>query len=97
MGTWAQAFAGSATAALSTLREVTGTAPGHQYDPPQGEATVPARGDARTLQVAAAANNIMDTLNTQFSQGLTAFTFTSAEFALEMVKGVVEVEFRQGG
>ena len=79
----------------TTLREVTGPAPGHQYDPPQGEATVPARDDGRTLQVAAAATNIMDALNTQFSQGLGAFT--SAEFALEMIKGVVEVEFRRGG
>ena len=79
----------------TTLREVTGPARGHQYDPPQGEATVPARGDGRTLQVAAAATNIMDTLNTQFSQAVTAFT--SAEFALEMIKGVVEVEFRQDG
>jgi hypothetical protein len=79
----------------TTLREVVGTAPGHQYDPPPGEAAIMARADARTLQVAASAKSIKDTLNTRFSQGLTLFT--SAEFALEMVQGVVEVEFRQGG
>ncbi|WP_028060604.1 hypothetical protein [Candidatus Solirubrobacter pratensis] len=79
----------------TTLREVVGTAPGHQYDPPQGEAAVLTRADARTLQVAATATSIEDTLNTRFGQKLTLFT--SAEFALEMVKGVVEVEFRQGG
>lgn len=86
---------GAAGSFTTTLREVVGTAPGHQYDPPQGEATVPARADQQTLQVAAAAKSIQDTLNTRFQQGLTLFT--SAEFALEMVKGVVEVEFRQGG
>jgi hypothetical protein len=86
---------GSAGAFTTTLREVVGSEPGHQYDPPSGEATVPVRSDARTLQVAAAAKSIEDTLNTRFGQGLTVFT--SAEFALEMVKGVVEVEFRQGG
>jgi hypothetical protein len=86
---------GAAGSFTTTLREVVGTAPGHQYDPPQGEATVQARSDARTLQVAVAAKSIEDTLNTRFGQGLTVFT--SAEFALEMVKGVVEVEFRQGG
>jgi hypothetical protein len=79
----------------TTLREVVGSEPGHQYDAPQGEATVPARSDARTLQIALAAKSIEDTLNTRFSEGLTVFT--SAEFALEMVQGVVEVEFRQGG
>jgi hypothetical protein len=79
----------------TTLREVVGTEPGHQYDPPSGEAAVPTRSDGRTLQVLAAATNIENTLNTRFGQGLTVFT--SAEFALEMIKGVVEVEFRQGG
>ena len=79
----------------TTLREVVGTAPGHQYDPPQGEAPVPTRADGRTLQVAEAAQSIENVLNQSFGQKLT--TFTSAEFALELVKGVVEVEFRQGG
>jgi hypothetical protein len=86
---------GAAGSFTTTLREVVGSAPGHQYDPPEGEAAVPARDDERTLQIAAAAQSIEDTLNTRFGQKLTVFT--SAEFALEMVKGVVEVEFRQGG
>jgi hypothetical protein len=91
----------------TTLREVVGTAPGHQYDPPQGEAPVPARADKRTLQARAGAASIVKTLNAEpFDQGLTLYepnvaqtppVFTAAEFALEMVKGVVEVEFRQGG
>lgn len=83
----------------TTLREVVGDTPGRQYlvDPKGGspDALVPARGDQRTLLVSCAAANIHKKLNTDFSQGLT--TFTSAEFALEMVKGVGDVEFRLGG
>jgi hypothetical protein len=86
---------GSPGAYSTTLREVVGSAPGHQYDPPLGEATVNTRADGRTLETADAATSIEDKLNAAFGQGLTKFT--SAEFALEMVKGVVEVEFRQGG
>ena len=77
----------------TTLREVNGPAPGQQYDPAQDRAPVPARADQRTLQVAACATGIQAILNKQFSQGLSVFT--SAEFALEMVQGVVEVEFRR--
>jgi hypothetical protein len=65
---------GSPGSYTTTLREVVGDAPGHQYDPPQGEATVGTRPDGRTLQAAAAAANIEDTLNTRFGQGLTVFT-----------------------
>lgn len=79
----------------TTLREVVGTAPGHQYDPPQGEAPVLTRADGRTLQAAETAQSIVNVLNQSFGQELTRFT--SAEFALQLVKGVVEVEFRQGG
>lgn len=86
---------GSTGAFTTTLREVVGTAPGHQYDPPQGEAAVLTRADGRTLRVADTSNDLKDTLNQRFGQGLDLFT--SAELALEMVKGVVEVEFRQGG
>ena len=76
---------------ITTLRELTGTAPGHQYDPAQGQAPVPARADQRTLQVAACAGGIKDILKSRFGQE--PEVFTSAEFALEMVQGVVEVEF----
>ncbi len=71
---------------VTALREVTGPRPGQPYDPPR-EAAVPARGDGRTVQAAAAAENIATAV------GLTAIT--SAEFALEIVKGVEEVVFRQ--
>jgi hypothetical protein len=77
----------------TTLRAVTGDAPGHQYT---GQtAAVPARGDGRTLQVAAAAASIKAALDARSGPPLAAFT--SAEFALEMVQGVIEVEFHRGG
>jgi hypothetical protein len=79
----------------TTLREVTGDHPGHQYDPPQGEAAVSTRADGRTVRAATTAATLLNVLNNQFQQGIDAVT--SAEFALEMVKGVTEVEFRQGG
>ncbi|GAB7028680.1 hypothetical protein AB0G35_23765 [Streptomyces sp. NPDC021749] len=77
----------------TTLRQVNGTTPGRQYGPSQGQAPVPARTDHRTLQVAVCATGIKDVLNSRFSQGLSVFT--SAEFALQLVQGVVEVEFRR--
>jgi hypothetical protein len=72
----------------TALRQVTGPTPGRPYYPPR-EAPIPARGDGRTVQAAAAAGTIAAAV------GLASVT--SAEFALEMVKGVVEVEFRQAG
>jgi hypothetical protein len=39
-----------------------------------------------------AATGIKNKLNDDFKQGIT--TFTSAEMALEMIKGVVKVEFQ---
>jgi hypothetical protein len=86
---------GKAGSLTTTLREVTGSQPGHQYDPPQGEAAVSTRADGRTVQAATTAATLLNVLNTRFGQGIGAIT--SAEFALEMVKGVTEVEFRQGG
>jgi hypothetical protein len=85
---------GKAGALTTTLREVTGTQPGHQYDPPQGEAPVSTRADGRTVRAATTATTLLSVLNTRFQQGIPAVT--SAEFALEMVKGVTEVEFRTG-
>jgi hypothetical protein len=86
---------GKAGSLTTTLREVTGSQPGHQYDPPQGEAAVSTRADGRTVRAATTAATLLNVLNDQFGQGIDAVT--SAEFALEMVKGVTEVEFRQGG
>lgn len=81
----------------TTLRAVTGGTPGSQFatDPAGGPASaaVPMRADQRTLQVAAAADSILAKLNGDFKQGIQSFT--SAEFALEMVKGVVKVNFNQ--
>jgi len=78
----------------TTLRAVTGSKPGKQFVDGNATAVVPARSDKQTLMAGNAAANIMAKLNTNFDQGLTRFT--SAEFALEMVKGVVEVEFQKG-
>lgn len=52
------------------------------------------RADGRTLLIADAAAAIETRLRTDFEQPFPA-GFTAAEFALEMTKGVVEVEFRQ--
>lgn len=85
-------------AASTTLRAVTGPNPGQQYltDPKGGPASavVPLRADGQTLQVADAAASVLTKLNTDFSQNIT--DFTSAEFALEFIKGVVKVEFVVG-
>jgi hypothetical protein len=79
----------------TTLRAVTGATPGQQFltDPHGGPATavISTRSDGQTLQIAAGAASIENKLNTDFSQNITLFT--SAEFALEMAKGVVKVEF----
>jgi hypothetical protein len=81
----------------TTLRAVTGDRPGSQFltDPKGGPPTavIPMRADAQTLLVAQAATSILTKLNTDFSQGIQ--DFTSAEFALEMIKGVVKVNFSQ--
>jgi hypothetical protein len=78
----------------TTLRSVTGgpgpIAPGQRYT--TGQAPVPARADGRTLQVNAAAAAIAARLGTDFGQRF-AQGFTAAEFALELSRGVVEVEF----
>ncbi|HEY5981821.1 MAG TPA: hypothetical protein VIT41_19515 [Microlunatus sp.] len=86
---------GTAGSLTTTLREVTGATPGHQYDPPQGEAPISTRADGRTVRAATTAATLLAVLNSRFHQGMT--TVTSAEFALEMVKGVTEVEFRARG
>jgi hypothetical protein len=77
----------------TTLREVNEPTPGYQYVP--SSAPVVARKDQQTLMVATAATQIRGTLETKFKQVFK--DVTSAEFALEMMKGVAEVEFRVGG
>lgn len=78
----------------TTLRSVTGgpgpVAPGQRYT--TGPAPVPVRTDGRTLQVSVAATAIAARLGTDFGQRF-AHGFTAAEFALELTRGVAEVEF----
>jgi hypothetical protein len=81
----------------TTLREISGDHPGQQYmsDPVSGHdptAVVPVRPDKRSLRIVAAATNIKTKLKDDFQQDTS--TFTSAEMALEMIKGVVKVEFQ---
>jgi hypothetical protein len=90
----------------TTLREVSGLNPGKGYshDPtgtpspcdPTGTphiARIPVRGDQQTLQIADAATAIHNRLVSDFAQTFPN-GFNSSEFALEMTKGVVEVEYR---
>ena len=102
---------GSGRACYVPLRSVVGgpetTAPGQQYETspvkkitpcdPDGThpwACIPMRADQRTVMVASAADTIKDRLTKDFGQAL-PHGFTSAEFALELTKGVVEVEYRR--
>lgn len=81
----------------TTLRAVTGATPGSPFtsDPKGGSPVVAMvmRSDGQTLAVANSALAIKTKLNNDFSQNIQAFT--SAEFALEMVKGVVKVNFNR--
>lgn len=100
---------GMAGAYYTTLRSAVGgpdgEQPGQQYahnpkprvtccDPGGNNAwgSVPTRPNGRTLDVAGAVATISQRLTYDFSQVLPN-GFTSAEFALEMTKGVLEVEF----
>ena len=79
----------------TTLREMVGSTPGKQYVDDAGvpvAVTVLVRADMQTLQASATAKAIQSKLNTDYGQNLT--TFTSAEFALEMVAGVVDVQYK---
>jgi hypothetical protein len=72
--------------------------PGEQIPGNRGlpfEALLPTRSDGRTVQVAAAADNIKkELMKDELKQNTSDFRFTSAEFALEMIKGVMKVEFQ---
>lgn len=79
----------------TTLRDITGDTPGQQYVDDNGvpvSVAVVVRDDEQTLQVSATAKAIQAKLNADYNQDLT--TFTSAEFALELVKGVVKIEYK---
>jgi hypothetical protein len=100
---------GAAGGYFTTLRSVSGgpgaVAAGQQYTTsptvrqtpcdPAGThpwTCIPMRSDGRTIIVASAASAIQSRLTTDFQQPFPN-GFTAAEFALEMTKGVVEVEF----
>ena len=80
----------------TVLRSVTGGPPpfmaGQQYIGTNAWTSIPVRADGRTILVSAAAAAIearlIDDYQQEFPNG-----FTAAEFALELTKGVVEVEF----
>ncbi|MFY0255955.1 hypothetical protein ACDQ55_18595 [Chitinophaga sp. 30R24] len=76
---------------FTSLRVVQGGGdPGSQI--PDLVATISARPDAQTLQIAQAAGTIKTVLNNPpLNEGIT--DFTAAQFALEMIKGVVKVDF----
>lgn len=92
----------------TTLRAVEGAHIGEQFPDqessapqlpcnPDGKlaiACVAARADQQTLQIAVAADSIRERLTNNFSQTFPK-GFTSAEFALEMTKGVVRVEYQK--
>ena len=86
---------GGLQTACTTLPALNGETPGRQYPqglPPQtGIAEVPLRPDSLTIQVRAAAASIQNALNAQF--GAAVDTLTSNQFALELAKGVVRVEY----
>ncbi|MDQ3928064.1 MAG: hypothetical protein M3328_02835 [Chloroflexota bacterium] len=85
---------GDAPNYTTTLRQVAGANPGAQIL--GSTASVPPRADQQTLKVNVAQGNILTALTSPpISEDVK--TFTSAEFALEMVKGVVKVEFQNNG
>jgi len=90
---------GGDTTASTTLRALTGDKLGLQYPggpPPKTEtAQVPLRADLLTSQPAPAAVSIQKALKDQF--GVTVGPLTANEFAIELVKGVVRVEYAFGG
>jgi hypothetical protein len=76
----------------TTLRAVTGNQPGSQI--PGAAATITPRADNQTIRVANSATTILYTLtHPPINEVIPAFT--SAEYALEMVKGVVKVDFQK--
>lgn len=91
---------GEPGAFTTTLRQVTGDTPGRQYPPDskgvQPVAAVPNRDDGQTLMIEQAAASIDARLKA--GHGETIQKFTSAELALELIQGAVQVnyEFENG-
>jgi len=73
----------------TTLREIVGGNPGQQLI--GHTASIPVRADQQTLQVTQGAQSILTAIQ---GLGEKVDKITSAEFGLEMVKGVVKVEFQ---
>jgi hypothetical protein len=87
---------GSPADAVTTMREINGNEPGHQYPvDPNGLAPISLRADDLTMRAVDSGESIKSQLNTYFNQGIDKMT--ANEFALEMVKGVVRVEYLVGG
>ena len=81
--------------ASTTLRAVAGAHAGLQYPvQPHGTAKIALRADALTVRAAAGGEAIRTQLNTWFGQSLARMS--ANEFALQMVKGVVRVEYLVG-
>lgn len=76
----------------TTLRAVTGDTPGKQIPGDNAFAATPNRTDGQTIEMALSAKSIEDKLNADFGQKIK--TFTSAELALEMIKGTVQVNYQ---
>lgn len=89
---------GSGTTAWTTLRALGGDKPGLQFPegppPDTGIAQVPLRADLLTIEAAPAAASLQSANNAQSSNQVGPLT--SNQFALEMVKGVVRVEYAFG-
>jgi hypothetical protein len=84
---------GSGDSLTTTLRSINGNHPGEQII--GATAPIPVRTGNQTLNVDAAAAAILKVLNAPpLSEGVKESDFTSAQFGLEMVKGVVKVEYQ---
>jgi hypothetical protein len=79
----------------TTLRALDGDKPGLQYPegppPKTGLAQIPLRPDALTIRAAAGSASIQHALGAQF--GVVPGPLAANQFALEMIKGVVRVEY----
>jgi hypothetical protein len=98
-----EAGSGAGTYSTPTLRDASGQEyqSDHKGTPSPCDSTgtkavacIPLRGDGQTLQIADTATAVQSKLANDFSLTFT-HGFTSAEFALEMNKGVVMVEYTQ--
>ena len=81
---------GTGASLTTTLRSVTGKHPGEQII--GASAPIPTRTGNQTIQINNAAASILKVLNSPpYNEGIK--DFTAAQFALQMIKGVVKVEY----